>query len=243
MEQTPENSTSYLVNETSKVEYGIGGLSAVLVGICGIVMVLIVCLKAYKTFIDRLVLYITISVFLFTVSVILQNLMIGWIESKVKESVFNGVCSAVGYLTTFTLWMMLFLLVISLHLFLLVAFQVKVSKYEKLIVVGIPIISAVIASVPFMTKSYGSSDYGCWIISKENNQNRSIAGLAEQIVLGYGSTNSGSLLQFVCSRVRYLGHLSGKRSKKTTHGSSEGDYTPGHLSNHHWTGQFCIVRM
>ena len=147
-------------------------------------MVLIVCLKAYKTFIDRLVLYITLASFLFTVSLILQ--MVSLMENKVKESIiFNGVCSAVGYLTTFTFWMtVLFLLVISLHLFLLVAFQIKVSKYEKLIVVGIPIISAVIATVPFMTKSYGSTADGCWIKIRENDQNQSIAGFIELIMLG-----------------------------------------------------------
>ena len=99
-------------------------------------------------------------------------------ENEVKESVFYGVCSAVGYLTTFTLWMLeLFLMVISLYLFLLVAFQFKVSKYEKLIVVGIPIISAVITTVPFMTKNYGSSvsSAGCWdYIQRKQLQTRAL---------------------------------------------------------------------
>ena len=234
MEQPPENLTSCFVNGSNgtleavaglRIWDSVWGLAVVMCGICAIVMVLIVCLKAYKTFIDRLVLYNTLSAFLFSVSMILQTWS-GLMENKVKESIFNGVCSAVGYLTTLTLWMMLlFLMVISLHLFLLVAFQIKVSKYEKLIVVGIPIISAVIATVPFMTKSYGSSAYGCWInIQREqpNLEHRRLyrtnsAWFAPQIVVASFGLFTAVYVAWVICRQRGARRQHMEAVKETIH--------------------------
>ena len=181
--EPPQVNCSCFVNDTIELRVVIWGLSVVM---CGVVMVLILCLKAFKTFIDRLVLYTTLSAFLLSVCMVLQTVSLMEDKIKSKINVFKGVCSAVGYLTTFTIWMLvLFLLTVSLHLFILMAFQASMSKYDKLIVVGIPIISAVVATIPFMTKSYGSSSDMCYVKSREKNSyNQSSAGFAEQMFLG-----------------------------------------------------------
>ena len=145
-------------------------LGALAVLTCCVALVVLLCFKAYKQFLQRLVLYLTLGTTLYCLTSVLQ------VAAKLQHF---AECAAVGYLITYSGWMKVTLMCsITLHFFLLAMFQKSLKKYEWVITLLAFLLPAVVAAVPLSTNTYGHPKAWCWICPTEK-------GFAQQVALWY----------------------------------------------------------
>ena len=161
----------------------IGGVGSAGVVICIVSTLLILSLKAYKLFTDRLVLYIMMAATLYSLCAALQ--LIGLSTREKSPRVYKGVCETIGYLSIYSLLVQVSLHgLMSLHLLLFAVFRFRVGTYEKSIIGALFLLPLVVAAIPFTTKSYGPSVAWCWIKSHSYDHHEATP-FVEQLVLGY----------------------------------------------------------
>ncbi len=166
-----------------KLRVGLGGLGVV---VCLVGLTVILCLRAYKTFLQRLVLYLNIAGIFHSVSSVLQVVSIVLNKSSNQ---YDGVCATVGFFQMYMVWVIeLLVFFMSLHLFLLAVSDrqrkgIKGNLEPSTIAISI-LLPLAISSVPLITHTYSSSVAWCWI-KESGDIDKNKTGLKEQITLWF----------------------------------------------------------
>ncbi|XP_064389922.1 uncharacterized protein LOC135337848 [Halichondria panicea] len=148
---------------------------------CIAATLLILCAKAYKRFVYRLVLYFMIAVMFQAISLILEQTPIIHNKPDSQVEVRNGwdvPCSIFAFLDQIALWIgnfvVLWIFLYLLHLvwnlyhLKLVQQSQKISKGEIIALFAIFILPLTFNWIPFATNMYGLSGLWCWIKETEN---------------------------------------------------------------------------
>lgn len=181
------HSSSHCINQTT-AEVGqivtiLGSIGAAGVVVCTMSTIVILCLRTYKVFTDRLVLYIMLTAILYSLVATLQLLTLA--RREMPAHTYDGVCKAIGYLHVYALLAQVSVHgLMSLHLLLFAVFHFEVSRHEKLVIGAILFLPLFVAAVPFITDSYGPSVAWCWIKSHRIGRHDHTA-FVEQMALGY----------------------------------------------------------
>ena len=158
-----------------------GGFAGVLS--CSMALVLLIFFKMYKTFSERLVLYLLLSG-LFLASMI--ALMITGIPFDFSQH--HSLCQAIAFLLQYSIWILLLLTTfIVFHLAALVFFFKTLKKIEVFCVIFSLLFPLLISWVPFLHDTYGLAGAWCWIRVYGYADCRYYReGLIEQYALWYG---------------------------------------------------------
>ena len=133
--------------------------------VCCLVICIIILIKNWKFFSQRLVLYLTITALLFSLASILNR--VDFSSSSSNTSAFlSGFCVFGGLLTQLTSWMMLCSMMgITFYLFVRTVFNRNTEKYEWAYISFIFLLPLLFNWIPFVKSSYGDSGAWCWIRS------------------------------------------------------------------------------
>ena len=134
---------------------------------CLLTVVVIIALKQYKKFVNRLVLYLMIIGCIHAVTIGLEVAPVHHMGKVVTvKKGLNGLCEAIGFITQTTAWMFFMVMLwIVFYLFLLAVFKYSVNKYKHE-VTGILVSILFPLSfnwVPFVQHMYGLAGVWCWI--------------------------------------------------------------------------------
>ena len=168
---------------------GVASLAAIA---CCAAVLLIVFFKAYKRFVHRLTLYLTIAALTYSIISALHMLPV-----KVRCGVVvvrsEQLCTALGFLVEYASWVMLLLMSwITIHLFVLAVFQrsYKSCKYEVGGIIICHVSPLLFNVVPFINfgngTMYGLAGAWCWIRVTGESCQPYKEGLIEQFTLWYG---------------------------------------------------------
>ena len=155
-------------------------------------ILLIIFFKGYKKFVHRLVLYLSITALESSVTFVFQVLPV---EDECDHLVLwnENFCIAAGFLVVYSIWAILLLTCwITLHIFVLAAFNrnLKSYKYEIVGVLTCHILPIFFSIVPLVTLKndtlYGLAGAWCWIKLTDEDCNKYKAGVIEQFTLWYG---------------------------------------------------------
>ena len=168
------------MDETSVFNHVIFAVAnGVSVLVCLLAAIMVFCLKLYKTLVYRLALYQVLSALLVSLVEAMQVVFINYDKSP---QIYNRICTAVGFLVLYALWMkLLFTAWVTFHLFCFAVLHKNFKKLEVLYAVTSLLVPALIAAVPLITHTYGLGPNACYIYA-----NNSIA-LVERLVLWDGT--------------------------------------------------------
>ena len=152
--------------------------------VCLLAAALVFVSKLYRKTIYRLALYqVLAGEFLASIHVT-QIVIINYYRD---EEVYNDVCKAFACLTLFAEWTKLVLTMwMTLHLFSFAGCHRNLRRCEAVYLSTSLLVPAVVAGIPFATKSYGLAGSWCWIKSTDNCFQVQLPGLIEQFALWYG---------------------------------------------------------
>ena len=203
--------------------------------ISAVIIVLIVLYKAYYTVLQRLFLYLMVSI-------LLRELFIGAsLEHHFKYDMEtqDKVCTAIGFIWNWTgILVFIFTVGTKVHLFVYVKRSIRERTYTdpvcvqtrcgkvipEIVLSNFVLLSLCYAFVPFFTKNYGLAGPWCWIRAINENCTISTSGLINQILNGYVFYISGSIIGLVlligiavlyCYSLSTLDHGSRLLLKKT----------------------------
>ena len=158
-----------------------GGFAGVLS--CSMALFLLIFFKMYKTFSERLVLYLLLSG-LFVASV--TALMITGIPFDFSQH--HSLCQAIAFFWQYSIWILLLLTTfIVFHLAALVFFFKTLKKLEVSLVIFSLLFPLLFSWVPFLHDTYGLAGAWCWIrVYGYADCQFYREGLIEQYALWYG---------------------------------------------------------
>ena len=161
--------------------YGCPGAFSVLCCMFAISMVII--LKLYKYFIYRLAMYQVLAS-LFQSLIYASTLML--LNYNSTQLYCRVICQVTAFFLVYAPFIkLMFTCWLTFHLFCYVVFLKNFKRLEWLYISSSLLIPLFLASVPFITKSYGMSGAWCYIRSW-NNDSDSKEGIAEQFSFYYG---------------------------------------------------------
>ena len=163
--------------------------------------------KAYKEFVHRLTLYLTITSLVSSFTFLLH---FGTIEQKcgylvVKDNNYS-LCKAMGFLVVyFSLTMIVLLFWVTFHIFMLAVFKRHFYKSRKnevacvVIAIVMPFLISIVPFIPFNGNGimYDLSVPWCWIRATDENCNTLSEGFIEQLALFFGPLALLILFNFV----------------------------------------------
>ena len=157
-----------------------GGFFGVLT--CSVALTILVFFKMYKSFSERLVLYLLLSA-LFVAT--MMALMVSGVGLDFDKH--HGLCQAISFLVQYSIWTLLvFTTVIVVHLAALVFFYKKINKMEPVFVIFSATFPMLFSWVPFIHDTYGLSGAWCWIrVYHHSKCTFYNEGLIEQYALWY----------------------------------------------------------
>ena len=186
-----ENNSSCAFNSSEVTEvsavFGAGGMAAVVVST--VALALLVFFKLYKTFSERLVLYLLLSAMFF--SMVFSAMSFTGAVVDLREHL-QTLCKALGFLFQYSMWLLLlFTIFIVFHLAALIFFYKPLHKCEAFFVLFSLIFPLLFSWVPFLHDLYGFSGVDCWIKIKNISSAPAECsvyeeGLIEVFVLWYG---------------------------------------------------------
>ena len=187
-----ENNTSLCAfNSSQRKElsaiFGAGGMAAVAVG--SVALALLVFFKLYKTFSERLVLYLLLSALFF--SMVLSAMSFTGAVVDLREHL-QTLCKALGFLFQYSMWLLLlFTIFIVFHLAALIFFYKPLHKWEAIFVLFSLIFPLLFLWIPFIHDLYGFSGVDCLIRIRNSSAAADECsfdeeGLIETFVLWYG---------------------------------------------------------
>ena len=168
--QRSTNCSSTAANSTSDVlVYAAGGVIGVGILLCVASVALAACLGLHRRPIYRLAMYQVGGAISYGTTAILDVIQLLLMEYHSKERAINApLCLFTAYLNTYSTLINLFFTVITtVHLFLFVVFYKDMKRLEIGYILASLVLPAVIAAVPFATKTYGQQLLGqpwCWIV-------------------------------------------------------------------------------
>ena len=157
-----------------------GGFFGVLT--CSIAIAFLLFFKMYKSFSERLVLYLLLSA-LFLATII--AVMITGVGLDFDEH--HRLCQAISFLVQYSVWLLLlFTTAIVIHLAALVFFYRNINRMEPFFVIFSVTFPLLFSWIPFVHDTYGLSGAWCWIrVYHHSECTYYKAGLIEQYVLWY----------------------------------------------------------
>ena len=174
---------------------------------CCITIVIIGFQKAYKAFVHRLALYLTITSLvlscIFLVRVVAAEQKCGYLV--VKDNNYS-LCAAMGFLVEyFSLALIVFLFWVTFHIFMMAVFKRNLFKSWKnevacvVIAIVVPFPISIVPFIPFTGNGvmYGLTIPGCWIRASDENCNTLSEGFIEQLALLYAPLALLILFNFV----------------------------------------------
>lgn len=210
--------------------------------VCSLAVTLVVVFKLYKQFAYRLALYQVIAAMLFGVASCLEVLFINY---EKNPAIYTNLCRVIASVFFNLEWVkLMFTTCVTFHLFCFAVFNKNFKKLEILYIVCSTAVPAVVASIPYITHSYGRAGAWCWIQDWKENCPSDIfeVGNVETFVLWYGPAFIVLLLDSVAMVVmgtvlacRAYRNIEGEHLLSTTQGSQEraqSDAPAPRLSNH-----------
>jgi hypothetical protein len=171
------------IDQLGIIRSTLAGSSALL---CIIAITLIIALKQWKRFTNRLVLYLLLLAMFYSASTTFQ-----WVASyDVRdEPAANVGCKIVAVLVQYCSWnLLIYTFIITLLLFLTIFCEkeLKFRRWEIGSILSSVIAPLAIIWIPFINDLYGLSGVWCWIKTHdENNCTLIVAGVIEQVALWY----------------------------------------------------------
>ena len=177
------------------VLWGNNSVAILAVVACCITIVIIGFQKAYKVFVHRLALYLTIPSLvlscLFLIRVVATEQKCGYLV--VKDNNYS-LCAAMGFLVEYLqLVLIAFLFWVTFHIFTLAVFKRHFYKSWKnevacvVIAIVVPFPISIVPFIPFTGNGimYGLAVPWCWIKAADENCNTLSEGFGEQLALFY----------------------------------------------------------
>ena len=156
------------------------GLLSFVVTAC-VIVVAIGFYKAHQVIFQRLVLYLLISILVYSGILVMQ--------AALKYQNILGLCKTLAFLFLYAMWLkMLFTSWITFYLYVLAEFNRNLHerKHEAVYVISSILIPLPIACVPLITNTYGQAGAWCWIKATDSNCEPLRTGMIEQFALWYG---------------------------------------------------------
>lgn len=158
---------------------------------CVVAAAVFVALKEYRYFGNRLVLYLIIAGFFYSLATTLQVAPIHHNgDGVVVRDGLNGLCVVVGFIYQIAAWTFYNIVfwIIS-YLFVLAVFKYKAnSRKHEIIGLVISVVTPFMFNwIPFVHNMYGLAGAWCWIkLTKGNCSDDYVLGLVYQFLLFYG---------------------------------------------------------
>ena len=153
---------------------------------CLATIVLILAVRLWTRFTNRLTLYLTILAFFYSLPTAFQ-----WVSYSAVEEQPGGRsgCKAVAFFVQYSSWSLLiftFLLTVMLFIGVYKGKKLHFKQWEIATLLAPILFPIIIAWIPFVNGSYGLSGIWCWISSHEHtNCTIFIPGVIEQAMLWY----------------------------------------------------------
>ena len=140
----------------------ISATNSISVVVCLLATFMVCALKLYRKVVYRLALYQVLASLAFAINLVLDIVFINYDDDS---DVYNGLCTAIGWLVQFSVLMkVLFAMWVAFHLFCFGVLHKNLRKLEVLYVVSSLLVPAIVAMVPLATRTYGINSLGdCWI--------------------------------------------------------------------------------
>ena len=168
------------------------GVSTLAATVCLLAILIIALFKAYKKFVNRLSLYLTITALASSMSFILRSVPVGNFCGYVVVR-NEQLCEAAAFLSEYSLWMLLLIMCwITLYLFILAVFKRKYSSRKcevglLMLCLTVPLPVSIVPFIDFQNGTmYGLAGPWCWIKLTDENCHEYKEGVIEQFTLSYG---------------------------------------------------------
>ncbi len=182
---------------------------------CAVVVVMIICLKAYRSFIYRLATYLTLAAIFYSITTALQM-----VPGDLFHVYNRAFCKAVGFLAEYGSWvLLLYIYWVIVQLLLLSVCHVSTKKVEVILVFFPILLPLCFVWVPFVHDLYGPAGGWCWIMTATAECQTIREGQIEQFVLWYGPMFVASLGSIVVTLTTIIMLCRGARA-------GEGDENP-----------------
>ena len=192
--------------------------SAISIVTCGVTLILMCCLRMWKTFVHRLTLYLTVVAILLSVMYILQVLPTTsqgvmnqtLVVTAPRSDDWNKACKGIAFILQYIIWLMLLVICWIIMFLLYLTHHSLVGRGRTQMIIsccsprlleatGIAftlILPLTFLWVPFVTDNYGVGGAWCGIAIKHNScSHEGIAvGLGIQIGIWYGPAFATALL-------------------------------------------------
>ena len=189
------------------VLWGNNSVAILAVVFCCITISIILLQKAYKVFVHRLALYLTVTSLVdsivFLVRPVATEQKCGYL--LVKDNNYS-LCAAMGFFSEYSILTVIALLFwVTFHIFTLAVFKQNLYKSRKnevaCVVIAI-VMPFLISIVPFISFNGNGVMYGlavpwCWIKATDDNCNSYREGFIEQLALFFGPLTLLILFNFV----------------------------------------------
>ncbi len=195
------NCTSLSHSQLRSLPFARGAVAVICFALCLLVLIVLCCNKAWRSHLQRFVVYLTISsaIYLLTLTMQIEH----YFDYPMKEEWQIKVCDTVGYLTELTgLIQLLYTFGVLHHLFAIYFNASFGTRYvcccykrtprrdctalcPDISFLFLSFLIAVVVTLPWLLTPYGESGPWCWIRSISVRCSESTQGLWEQIGLWY----------------------------------------------------------
>lgn len=145
------------------------------------VISLIVLFKKYVFFVQRLILYLSITVMLNGLS---RTVVISYLHPGNQNT--DNACIAIGFLDQLTVWMYQVATLVIMFYIYTKTVHVKDLKWEKFYLVATFVFPFFFAWIPFIKLTYGPAGPWCWIRRTNDDCTDNELGIIHRYVLFYG---------------------------------------------------------
>ncbi|XP_064394165.1 cyclic AMP receptor-like protein A [Halichondria panicea] len=142
--------------------------------------------KKYKFYIQRLILYLSVSAFLSSTAFIMGRFDYDLFDNDLNPEAAQRLCVFQGFWLLYTDWtVLLSIFCITFNLLWTVFTELKLPWFEAVYFCVIFALPGVISCIPFYGDSFGPSGAWCWIRSKNDNCTENVLGTAFQFGVWY----------------------------------------------------------
>ena len=175
-----ESNCSYNMQEVTAIGVVLGITTVISCLSCLFALFLVILFQKYRSSTQRVIVYLTVSVLVYSVVEFLQATTV-----NVQESV-TEYCAVMGFLDQYVAWMILMAITcLTTDLFVKVVFKWETTKRMEIFYVSAIYLSPILHTwVPFTVDAYGRAGAFCWIKHFENyvNCTQHIPGTIMQFV-------------------------------------------------------------
>ena len=150
------------------------------------IIFIIILFKKWRSFIQRLIFYLSITAALNSLALVLQR--VDYENQNLVSNSYLNFCEFSGFSAQITSWFLLNAVTsITVSLTVIVFFNKQPEKYEFLLLLYIFIFPFTFNWIPFIRRGYGKAGAWCWIRSQDESTCEAFAfGRILQLVLWYG---------------------------------------------------------